>query len=62
MLGSFYRALVPNDIQAGEPTPANWGTPTAFLDPAGCDPIANFINHTIVFGTLHTDSQDLDIK
>ncbi|KAI0084551.1 glycoside hydrolase family 16 protein [Irpex rosettiformis] len=46
---SFYRALVPTDIQSGEPKPENWGTPVAFLDPSGCNPIANFINHTIVF-------------
>jgi len=46
---SFYRALVPNDIQSGEPEPDGWGEPSAFIDPSGCDPIANFINHTIVF-------------
>ena len=48
--GSFYRALVPEDIQNGGPEPDNWGVPVAFLDPSGCDPITNFVNHSIVFG------------
>ncbi|KAI0338722.1 glycoside hydrolase family 16 protein [Trametopsis cervina] len=46
---SFYRALVPLDVQAGEPRPETWGTPTAWLSPDGCNIFENFINHTIVF-------------
>ena len=49
-LGSFYRAAVPADVLAGNPTPSTWGEPVAMLDPSGCDPIANFVNHSIVFG------------
>ena len=48
--GSFYRAAVPNDVQSGQPDPSSWGTPVAMLDPDGCDPITNFVNHSIVFG------------
>ncbi|PIL31983.1 hypothetical protein GSI_06687 [Ganoderma sinense ZZ0214-1] len=46
---SFYRAAVPADVLAGNPTPSTWGEPVAMLDPSGCDPIANFVNHSIVF-------------
>ncbi|KAI0703411.1 concanavalin A-like lectin/glucanase domain-containing protein [Cytidiella melzeri] len=46
---SFYRALVPDDIRTGEPKPENWGTPVAYLDPDGCNPLTNFVNHSIVF-------------
>ena len=48
--GSFYRAAVPQDVVNGEPDPSSWGEPVAALDPSGCDPIANFVNHSIVFG------------
>ncbi len=48
--GSFYRAAVPKDVLAGQPDPSSWGEPVAVLDPSGCDPIANFVNHSIVFG------------
>lgn len=48
--GSFYRAAVPQDVIAGRPDPSSWGQPVAALDPSGCDPIANFVNHSIVFG------------
>ena len=50
--GSFYRAAVPQDIVDGEPTPSTWGTPVANLLPTQCDPITNFVNHSIVFGEL----------
>ena len=50
LAGSFYRALVPSDVQNGEPKPETWGEPVAMLAPAGCDPITNFVNHSIVFG------------
>ncbi|TFK89981.1 glycoside hydrolase family 16 protein [Polyporus arcularius HHB13444] len=46
---SFYRAAVPKDVLAGQPDPSSWGEPVAVLDPSGCDPIANFVNHSIVF-------------
>ena len=49
-LGSFYRAAVPADVLEGNPTPSTWGEPVAMLDPSGCDPITNFVNHSIVFG------------
>ena len=48
--GSFYRAAVPQDIVNGQPDPTNWGTPVAALAPDACDPISNFVNHSIVFG------------
>ncbi|KAI0078900.1 glycoside hydrolase family 16 protein [Panus rudis PR-1116 ss-1] len=46
---NFYRAAVPKDIQEGNPTPSTWGLPVAVLLPEGCDPIKNFVNHSIVF-------------
>ena len=48
--GSFYRAAVPQDVVNGEPDPSSWGEPVAALDPSGCNPIENFVNHSIVFG------------
>ena len=48
--GSFYRAAVPTDIVAGQPDPTTWGMPVASLAPGDCNPISNFINHSIVFG------------
>ncbi len=48
--GSFYRAAVPQDILISQPNPNNWGVPVALLEPGGCDPISNFVNHSIVFG------------
>jgi hypothetical protein len=49
-LGSFYRAAVPQDIVRGEPNPSLWGVPSAALDPADCDPMKYFVNHSIIFG------------
>ncbi|KAJ7630965.1 glycoside hydrolase family 16 protein [Roridomyces roridus] len=46
---SFYRSAIPQDITAGSPNPDNWGTPSASLAPATCDPLTNFVNHSIVF-------------
>ncbi|KIP11973.1 glycoside hydrolase family 16 protein [Phlebiopsis gigantea 11061_1 CR5-6] len=46
---SFYRQAVPTDVVSGQPSPDSWGPPVAVLEPAGCDPIANFVNHSIVF-------------
>ncbi|KAI0669919.1 glycoside hydrolase family 16 protein [Trametes maxima] len=46
---SFYRAAVPQDVLNGEPNPSSWGEPVAALDPSGCDPITNFVNHSIIF-------------
>lgn len=46
---SFYRAAIPQDVIDGQPTPSNWGEPVAFLEPGGCNPITNFVNHSIVF-------------
>ncbi|KAI0814928.1 concanavalin A-like lectin/glucanase domain-containing protein [Irpex lacteus] len=46
---SFYRALVPEDIQSGQPKPETWGLPVAFLDPSLCNPMTNFVNHSIIF-------------
>ncbi|KAI0094915.1 glycoside hydrolase family 16 protein [Irpex rosettiformis] len=46
---SFYRALVPEDIQAGQPEPDTWGVPVAYLAPSLCNPMTNFVNHSIVF-------------
>ena len=48
--GSFYRAAVPQDIVNSQPNPDNWGIPVAALAPQGCNPITNFVNHSIVFG------------
>ena len=50
--GSFYRAAVPQDVTNGQPTPSTWGEPVAYLLPDHCDPITNFINHSIIFGTF----------
>ncbi|KAK7694629.1 hypothetical protein QCA50_001816 [Cerrena zonata] len=46
---SFYRAAVPQDIQTGQPSPSTWGQPVAMLLPTSCDPITNFVNHSIIF-------------
>lgn len=46
---SFYRAAIPQDLLNGQPTPSTWGEPVAFLEPGGCNPITNFVNHSIVF-------------
>lgn len=48
--GSFYRSAIPGDITSGSPDPANWGIPVASLAPEACDPIAFFVNHSIIFG------------
>ena len=48
--GSFYRQAVPEDIVDGAPSPSGWGPPVAELLPSGCDPIANFVNLSIIFG------------
>ncbi len=50
VVDSFYRVAVPKDIDEGNPTPSSWGIPDAFLDPQYCDPIANFVNHSVIFG------------
>ncbi|KAH9944400.1 glycoside hydrolase family 16 protein [Epithele typhae] len=47
---SFYRAAVPANVLNGQPDPSSWGSPVAMLDPSGCDPISNFVNHSIIFG------------
>lgn len=49
-VGSFYRAAIPEDIQSGNPSPDQWGEPVSTLLPAGCDPIKNFVNHSVIFG------------
>ncbi|KAF9076327.1 concanavalin A-like lectin/glucanase domain-containing protein [Rhodocollybia butyracea] len=46
---SFYRAAIPQDVQAGSPNPSGWGEPVAQLLPDACDPISNFVNHSIIF-------------
>ncbi|KAI0307829.1 concanavalin A-like lectin/glucanase domain-containing protein [Multifurca ochricompacta] len=46
---NFYRVAIPKDILAGTPNPATWPNPTATLEPAGCDPLKYFVNHSIVF-------------
>ncbi|KAJ7103508.1 glycoside hydrolase family 16 protein [Mycena belliarum] len=46
---SFYRSAIPADITSGSPNPANWGVPVAALAPAACDPLAFFVNHSIIF-------------
>ncbi|KAF9044712.1 glycoside hydrolase family 16 protein [Hymenopellis radicata] len=46
---SFYRVAVPKDIDEGSPTPSSWGIADAFLDPEYCDPISNFVNHSVIF-------------
>jgi hypothetical protein len=48
--GSFYRAAVPQDILQGSPNPANWGVPSAALEPGRCDPLKFFVNHSMIFG------------
>jgi hypothetical protein len=55
--GNFYRVAVPEDIQEGFPDPSTWPEPTATLEPAGCDPLEYFQNHTIIFGELVLFSQ-----
>ncbi|TGJ79897.1 hypothetical protein E0Z10_g8868 [Xylaria hypoxylon] len=42
---------IPEDIEAGNPDPSNWGAPTASFSGGGCDIDANFMNHNIVFDT-----------
>jgi len=46
---NFYRVAIPQDILEGIPNPANWPNPTATLEPAGCNPLKYFKNHTIIF-------------
>ncbi|KAI0257529.1 glycoside hydrolase family 16 protein [Lactifluus subvellereus] len=46
---NFYRVAIPDDILSGTPNPANWPKPTATLEPAGCDPLKYFRNHSIIF-------------
>lgn len=46
---NFYRVAVPDDIQQGFPDPSTWPEPTATLEPAGCNPLEYFQNHTIIF-------------
>ena len=48
--GNFYRVAIPQDVLEGIPNPANWPNPTATLEPAGCDPLKFFKNHSIIFG------------
>ncbi|THU77054.1 hypothetical protein K435DRAFT_824424 [Dendrothele bispora CBS 962.96] len=45
---SFFRAAVPADIVRG--------SPVTVLEPGGCDPIMNFLNHSIVFGNSYATS------
>ncbi|THV01840.1 hypothetical protein K435DRAFT_793049 [Dendrothele bispora CBS 962.96] len=40
---------VPADIVCDTPSPSQWGSPLAALEPGGCDLIRNFVNHSIVF-------------
>ena len=53
---SFYRAAIPDDINAGSPNPSGWGKPVAFLSPDSCDPIKYFTNHSIIFGVCNPRS------
>ncbi|KAI9508757.1 glycoside hydrolase family 16 protein [Russula earlei] len=46
---SFYRVAIPEDILQGIPNPANWPNPTATLEPAGCNILNYFQNHSIIF-------------
>jgi len=46
---NFYRVAVPKNIQEGFPDPSVWPEPTATLEPAGCNPLEFFQNHTIIF-------------
>jgi hypothetical protein len=48
--GNFYRVAIPRDILEGIPNPANWPSPSATLEPAGCNISQYFKNHTIIFG------------
>ncbi|OBZ78832.1 putative glycosidase C21B10.07 [Grifola frondosa] len=52
---SFYRAAVPQDVVSGAPNPSTWGEPVAILEPSGCNPITNFVNHSIVFADMSYD-------
>ncbi|KAI0432931.1 family 16 glycoside hydrolase [Xylaria sp. FL1042] len=47
----FPRTSIPSDIDAGNPDPDNWGTPTASFSGGSCDIDSNFMNHNIVFDT-----------
>jgi len=46
---NFYRVAVPQDVMDGTPNPQNWPEPTATLEPAGCNPLTYFKNHSIIF-------------
>jgi hypothetical protein len=50
ILGSFFRAAVPNDIGQGSPNPSLWGIPSATLSNTSCNIEQFFVNHSIVFG------------
>ncbi|KAI0972507.1 family 16 glycoside hydrolase [Xylaria arbuscula] len=47
----FPRSGIPSDIDAGNPDPDNWGTPTASFSGGSCNIDSNFSNHNIVFDT-----------
>ena len=62
--GNFYRVAVPEDIVAGSPDPSAWPEPTATLEPAGCNPLEYFQNHSIIFGKLfssHSAIRGIDV-
>jgi hypothetical protein len=47
----FPRSSVPADITAGNPMPANWGTPVANWPASNCDPSTYFQSHSAIFDT-----------
>lgn len=52
VIGSFYRAAIPQDILEGSPNPSNWGLPSAALSPEKCEMETYFKEHSIIFGEL----------
>ncbi|THU79503.1 hypothetical protein K435DRAFT_810669 [Dendrothele bispora CBS 962.96] len=52
-----FRAAVPAEIVRGTPNPSQWGSLVA-LEPGDCDPMKNFGNHSIVFGTNKIKSKN----
>lgn len=63
LLGSFFRAAIPQDILDGTPTPSAWGVPSAtLLNSSSCDIPSYFQSHRIVFGAYWSDKRIQSLK